>query len=320
MIKIVGGFGSAGAGSRAIRHKATSAGVGSSYRVESLALLKRARQGHLGEEDKGAVLESINTQQCCFCDDARTFKAIGQHWVLAHGIRLNDLRDALMLPKSYATASKEVRTSQSKRSRKNWSPELGKKMHAGAKGRPRQLGAYARSIQHEKGLRAYASMLKNRPPGFMFAIHRTCPICGDDYYGAKQYKTCRKPACTSALRSIRSQRPAPWSKPPHKPPKMVPCSVCGMNLVQASRRKTCSTECRSKALAAAVNTPERQAKMRAGWQARVDRAPKACSREGCGGRPIARGLCEPHYRREPDQRAKQRAAYHRRRERAFEDG
>lgn len=309
-VRIQTGFGSAGAGSRAARRKATSAGVGQTYAVEGLRLIARARQGHLNEVDRHTIEEAVREQLCCFCDDPRTFKNVGTHWRLAHGLAFNDLRDAMLWPRRTPLASTEVRQARSKQSRALWTPEQGAKMQAGQKGAKKSIGTYGRRAQSAKG----------HFGGIATRHWKVCQICGDDYYGAKQYKTCRKPECTSALRSRQSQRPAPWNanRPP-RPSRMVPCSVCGKNLVVAWRRKTCSDECRSRALAEAVSRPERQAAWREGAARRVERLkatrPQACIVDDCEGRPVGRGLCERHYRQQPDQREKQRQQYRRRRDR-----
>lgn len=101
------GFGSAGS-SRSLRSTWTRGGLSSTAKERERRAVK-APPIALDEPSRAEILVAIATQQCCWCDDPRTFKALGQHILKMHGVDLAELRDRLGLPQRLPFAGQAVR-------------------------------------------------------------------------------------------------------------------------------------------------------------------------------------------------------------------
>lgn len=131
--------------SRSLRKTATRAGVGSTFAVNGLALIKRARPARLDMPTAEVLRLSIDGMYCCFCSDRRTFKALSAHWSKAHDIDLQEVRDVLGVPRGYSFISEALRVRFSERSRRHYDPKRLRN-----RGGPRKLSAYGRRVNKAK--------------------------------------------------------------------------------------------------------------------------------------------------------------------------
>lgn len=181
-----GHFGSAGS-SRSLRRTATAVSAGGSTGAawrDKIHVLAR-----LDEPSKTEVMEAARTGQCCFCTSPKTYKWIAHHFVRTHGINLDELRDRLVLPKSYPFASEEVRAKFSANSKRR-APEMLAAMRAGIRSNSRVLNSYGRLIQKQKA-NSY-----ERPKAAIVP----CPVCGGPKIKKKDQLSCGAPACKAEMR------------------------------------------------------------------------------------------------------------------------
>lgn len=242
-----------------MRKKATAAGVGSTFKVESLTP-KHVPQGHLGNPKKKELLRAIRLQQCCFCDDPRTFKGISQHWTRGHGIDLQEIRDILGVRKKTGFVSKETSAKYSANGKRNYDAE---RLVGASRGVKRQISAYGKRIQREKiaampetlrrkGLQEYfdktdAEVLRlirlratriaaDKSRGSAI-VAKICMACGETYYRniSNPSTVCSK-ACNEVRRRLHAAREYPANR------IMKPCKHCGKEFY--GHQLTCSKECR----------------------------------------------------------------------------
>ncbi len=139
-----GGFGSAGAGNRSMRRTMTRAGTASGVQ---LAALKdsRVRPATLAEPTAEQLRPTIKGQVCWWCDDDRIFVALSGHWVAAHGIDLQWVRDLLGVRKKTPFISPELSRQFAERSRRLHDPEK-----LSYRGGPKELSAYGLAAQAKR--------------------------------------------------------------------------------------------------------------------------------------------------------------------------
>ena len=291
---IEGGFGSAGAGNRSLRRTATAAGVGTTHAVANLQR-KHIPQGRLDNPPTEDIRRSITSQQCCFCDDVRTFKSLSLHWSRGHGIDLQEIRDILGVHKAYGFVSDDLSRKMSERARRLYDPE--KLKPKGGKG-SRSLSKFGVQSQRKKlELIPEEDRAAQRRRAAVVVAERytksnVCIICGQvfRFKGAAQVTVC-SPECNE----VRRQKHAPHEFPMNR--KMKPCKWCGKEIW--GHRVTCSDECAKASFSnfAKGRVAHITLMLELSAQARAARPPRYCEADGCGRPYLSRGLCGKHYQR-----------------------
>lgn len=140
---------------------------------------------------------AIASNQCCYCIDPRTFKSLSAHWIMAHGLNLQDIRDQLGVPKKTAFISDELRAQFIERGKRLYEP---KNLHP--KGQARHLSKYGVETNRRKLVKARAAMVRLGKRD----IPRTCEVCGGIFYNPQgnRLKSCPKPTCRSTIRRQRN--------------------------------------------------------------------------------------------------------------------
>lgn len=122
--KIIGGFGSAGAGNRSGRRISTRAGISSSPKERDRRKEKASRNVSLNDNPpKDEFLRYMEAGQCWWCKDGRIFKSLSVHWRKAHGINPQWVRDYLLLPKKHSFISEGTKRLYSERGKRNYDPD-----------------------------------------------------------------------------------------------------------------------------------------------------------------------------------------------------
>lgn len=320
-LKIVGRFGAAGS-SRSLRH--TMSGNG---RVRTTAAV--IAQHEIATEMPAARLDDppveelrryIDALQCWWCGDGRVFKSLSGHWVRAHGIELQSVRDLLGVPKHQSFISDNVRDAFAARGRRLYDSERLKPA-----GNPRQLSEYGRkvnrrklhdaqaltveryealgytasspeqAVQHYGSLQSAAKRSKKHP----------CVVCGKTIPKGKAMTCC--PVCEHEQR--RRKALALLAVPGEYERRMIlfakaakiahernrgkrkerDCKQCGGRFKPSvlTKSKFCSPECLGQANLAT--------RARAAATTRSNHGSPICVQDGCGESRLARGLCSRHY-------------------------
>ena len=247
-----GSFGSAGS-SRSLRKTATRAGVGHTATVVALKDARRSPPARLDEPAVDEIRRAIRTQQCCWCNDTRTFRSLSQHLSKGHGIDLQDIRDRLQVRKRTPFSSEELRAVQAERGRQLYDPQ---KLHS-IPGAPRRMSSYGIRSNVAK-LQAYADQIG---PDGVIAMRRAasqkrvanclliplptnvCVICGQIFErkNAKWFKTC-SPQCRLARRVQSAKALIASGRSNVGKLRWKPCVWCGKQI--HGPQLTCSLECR----------------------------------------------------------------------------
>ena len=149
MVHIQGGFASAGAGNRTGRRIHTRFGVSTTAKERNRRVEKVAREVNISDPPKEEFMKYVEVGQCWWCDDGRTFESLSQHWVKAHGIDLQWLKDYLVLPKKYAFISDGLRAGFSERQKLLYDPTKINYMEGVRK--KRKLSRFGCIAQQKKG-------------------------------------------------------------------------------------------------------------------------------------------------------------------------
>ena len=298
-----GSYGSAGDGARVLRHTATAAGVGTTATV--IGLKPMALPVRLDRPTDEELWSAIEAQQCCFCNDLRTFKSLSLHWVSGHGIDLQDIRDQLQLPKGYGFVSEATRQKNSEHGKRMYDP-----MRLRQKGGQRVLTEYGRRIQREKlqamGDTEYRekvrlqAQLANTARGERikreYEHANPCVICGAIFERITYHAT----TCSKACNETRRKRRARIGPRPERQLKKS-CAYCGIVFQGRGSTDYCSLECgRQGASVAARNRTDHRAVMMEAKKAADDerrrlRRPSYCSVLECPAIVKAKGFCGRHY-------------------------
>lgn len=317
-VKIIGGFGSAGAGSRSGRRIMTRGGLSTTAKERDRRKEKAARNVKFDDNPPKDILKNyIDAGRCYWCDDGRTFKSLSQHWRQAHGIAHQWVRDYLLLPKSYSFICEETKALYSENGKRNYDQTRLK-----AKGGPHKMSEYGKLIQRKKAL-AWAEKLG--PEGYKEHLSRLkkaseqkqtndalekrknnpahCIICGKELdwpLGKCKPKTCGG----DCLMHIRGEN----MEKGHKKRDPIPCIVCGKEFVPPnSHRKTCGDGKCIHHLQSLAAKESASWKLPLANKARIEKLknmpPKMCTINGCNTIQKCKGLCSKHY-----QQAKEKAA------------
>lgn len=297
---IYGSFGSAGAGNRGLRQTATGAGVGQTALVMQLG--RKVHQARMDEPSVEEIWKSIKTQQCCYCVDERTFKAISSHWTRGHGIDLQDIRDKLEVPKNYSFISEGTKEKHVARGRKyysarNLTPRLGQKRELSKFGiesqRKRVMALTPEDRKEHARLAQAANAKKQKARLEKFDKANPCIICGAVFerrHVGKSHVT----VCSKACNEIRRKQNAPTEFVMNR--IMKPCVNCGKEMW--GHNITCSAECekQNRSAKARNRTGEHKTKLVASRKKTMALKPvRLCEIDGCSSRHCAKGLCSRHY-------------------------
>lgn len=301
-MQVVGHFGSAGS-SRSLRK--TRLGTGVVVNTSTARRLSESRNtvdSTFVEPSVDEIRAAIESQQCCWCDDPRTFLMLGQHLARIHGIDLQEIRDLLLLPKSFGFSSPETRARFQDRSRRNW-PNVAEKMaETRAKVHTRDLSAYGRSVQKSRAQKAVRTRFG--PTGY---TPRVCVICGVQFRSRHKTQTCQKAECRAAIysRALKG-RPNTWTKPGRVTAanvasrRILNCAACGKEFwsgESGARRLTCSPECMKKNRSDKAKARDLTAMREAQARAAASKPVRLCSVPDCGRKHHVHGYCSMHAQR-----------------------
>lgn len=294
-----GSFGSAGS-SRSLRQTNTRAGTGHTATI--MGLKPYQHDVLLDDPSIEDLWRSINSQQCCFCDDPRTFKALSQHWVFAHGIDLQAIRDRLQVPKGYSFISPELSSTFVARGKRLYNPH--KLRNNGA---PKVMSEYGASVNRAKlaaipvverksqRARAVAAAIAQRVAiTEQYKQDHPCIICGTVFDRVTYHATTCSKECNDQRRRLKADR----SLHPERQIEKI-CRSCGITF-KRPRGVTCSIQCRDANNSAnAQNRPDHQALMRRRHQEELAKRPQRyCSISGCSKPYLAKELCSAHYQQD----------------------
>lgn len=122
-IKLVGGYGSAGAGNRTGRRIASQVGIGQTAkernnRIERLSLPAKGEWPELNEFESW-----VQTGRCWWCESNKVFTNLSSHWAKAHGIYVRDVRNYYGFIKKRSFISSELSATFSQQARKHYNAE-----------------------------------------------------------------------------------------------------------------------------------------------------------------------------------------------------
>ena len=306
------GFGSAGAGNRSLRRTATRAGIGQTAKIGYLRLGAHPVTREPSAEE---VHEGVMAGQCPYCDDTRTFKALPQHWVRAHGIDLQEVRDLLGVPKREPLCSSEMSAEFAARQRRLW-PFIKDKFLSAPPGR-REFSKYGRQVQRAKLAaipKAQREENLRRAGAASAAVNtksRTCVICGNTerYPGAYRTKTCSK-ACDSVRRRRAVKKANAEGRGARAKRTYGNCVICGTRFWNKGLKQTCSTACEHKVRSrnAKNRSPSHERNLRRSQAAaRAKKPVRLCGVPGCKRKHLVHGMCSIHAQRAQAARRKKEA-------------
>ena len=121
------GFGSAGAGNHTGRRTASPVGVGQTARERVRRIIIAECHTREGTPTPSELMEYVHIGKCWWCGreatrDGKPFRSLSAHFQRGHGLNLQEIRDILMVPKSFTFISEELSEEQSIRSKKNYDP------------------------------------------------------------------------------------------------------------------------------------------------------------------------------------------------------
>jgi hypothetical protein len=193
-MKVIGGYGSAGSGSRSARRTASAVGVGMTYANQESRLARRVLDAALTDPTPTDALEAISENVCPWCPDTRTFRQLSHHLSRGHGFRMADVREYLGIPKHAALASQEYREACRERAIARGAVE---QMRGAPHPARHSLSAYGMASQRAKVERGWAAQ---RAAGKR-DIDRVCEVCGQVWHGPHYRRTCGSESCLFALKS-----------------------------------------------------------------------------------------------------------------------
>lgn len=285
---------------RAGQQTASAVGVGTTNRNAEARVARLALVARLDEPAPAELRWHVDRGLCWWCQDNRTFKALGGHLARAHGIDLAELRDVLFVPKRFAFISPETHELLSQRSQRNYDPAVLTRI-----GKPkvqRVLNKYGRAsnrakwaaVPYEQKRESWrlASARSAELRRERATIEYTCRICGQGFSGLKGSPRvlCSK-SCKAALLRKLSKSPA-FQTHYQKRRQYLPCTVCGTAI--RSKRRTCGPDCekvsRSNSARGRLDHLDRIRALR--------RFPeRGCSFDGCTTIHLTHGLCSKHWQR-----------------------
>lgn len=259
MRRASGSFGTGGRGLKVDRsgsaRSKTTASRDRDQKIENKSVLC----GRLDMPSKEELRESLDSGYCWSCGrthstDGKEMRHWSMHFVRAHSLDLLELRDILMVSKTYAfvTPGLKVELLASAKIRHERYPDTIRAAHAAlAAAKPkRKFGAHGRRVQREKSERYFRGQ-PGGAEGHMRRISKIrsrkckarrkavlCEFCGVSFcplhlHGAMTRTTCSHD-CHTKLRTRRGAKTAR---------KMKVCSQCGRDFWRPGGRSTCSDRC-----------------------------------------------------------------------------
>jgi len=109
MPKLIGGFGSSGAGNRTGRSIYNRTGLSTTPRERNrrITLLKRIDSSN--DPTRQELQESIRIGRCWWCGQDK-FQSLSQHWIKAHGIKKSVICEILQVPQKTSFVSEELKS------------------------------------------------------------------------------------------------------------------------------------------------------------------------------------------------------------------
>ena len=213
-MKVLGGYGCAGAGNRTGRRTATAAGIGQSALIRNWRTLHLAADGSLREPSADELREAIRCGRCWWCGrdtdrEGKPFRSLSGHWLRAHEIPTQHIRDILGVPKNTSFISEQTKALFIARAKQHWKGIRNK-------GRPRVLSAYGKKVNRQKldALDRAVIMLRLQEISRALAVTRRvmviCSECGTEFWGKTggngRHKclTC-SPECRAQRKSRRAR-------------------------------------------------------------------------------------------------------------------
>ncbi len=276
------------------------------------------RLARLDNPTRDEILDSLKGMFCAWCDDRRTFKALGAHWFFAHGMYTQEVRDLLGVKKRTPFICEALRHVMSLRAKRLY-PEH-KATLVPKKGVKRVLSKFGIESQRKKwenlekrlgpeGMqkqRLAANVLgaAANHAKYLDRAQKTCIICGQDFFrpaGSSRALTCGD-VCEKELHIRDGKRrfsSGILANTPIGKRKLKTCPNC-KKVGWWSNRGTCSEECRhtlvSRNSSSAMNRDKLRRMSEAHAEYLASLPKRLCTMEGCTGKHVGRGLCKKHYR------------------------
>lgn len=279
------------------------------------AFRPRIHLARLDNPTRDEILASLEGMYCAWCDDRRTFKALGAHWFFAHGMYTQEVRDILGVRKDMPFLSEATHQIMSIRAKRLY--EGIKERLKPRKGGKRILSKFGLESQRKKWttlmkrlgpegmqkqrLAANAISARVNHEKYLERAKKTCVICGKSFLrpvASRRELTCGD-TCEREWRIRVGKRRYAEGVLADSIGKrtLKTCPNCGKKGLWSNRR-TCSEECRHALMS--KNSSRDMDKLRRMSEARVAKLaslpPRLCSLEGCIGKHVGRGLCKQHYR------------------------
>lgn len=170
-IKIVGGYGSAGAGNKTGRKSARFGGANRKARSRVSAsgdrdagIESKSTPSRLDEPTRDELLKAIAEGYCWWCGHTHTkegkeIRLWSQHWRIAHGVDNQDLRNRLGLSKKEKFCTPDLSQGRRLRAIASGLSNLGSQyLVRGGAGIRRVFSVYGRKVQAEKLARYKATL------------------------------------------------------------------------------------------------------------------------------------------------------------------
>ena len=146
--RIVHGYGSAGDGSRALRHTQINGLRMGTYTAEHRLHAYRSVDVRLDDPPADVLWDFIHAMDCWWCGRG-PFRSLSSHWTRAHHLDLQHIRDILGVRKNHSFIDEALRDTLQERGRRNYDQA---RLHS--KGNPRQLCLFGSGVQRVKSVKA----------------------------------------------------------------------------------------------------------------------------------------------------------------------
>lgn len=150
-MRIVNGYGSAGAGNRTGRRTASNVGIGQTAAERDRRALRAESVTREGAPQADELRRYIDAGRCWWCDrdknrEGRPWQSLSLHWQRTHGISTQAVCDILGVPKHTSFVSESLRDNQAQRAKRNYNPD---KLRCG-KGGKKALSAFGIAANRAK--------------------------------------------------------------------------------------------------------------------------------------------------------------------------
>lgn len=285
MKRAAGGYGSAGEGSKVRQHVARGKGRVSVARDRDCKIeRKHVADGRLDMPTKDELAESLRDGFCWWCgrthtDEGKEISHWSLHFVKAHCLDLQKLRDILGVPKTYGFVTANLSERLSERSRRQLAehPDHAKALRRGAKRKTgkRSFSKHGCRVQREKAARyrrRHPNHLKRAArKGAQMRLAKRQPIrCAacDVLFSPLRLKgqVTRTTCSDECANEMKRRSTAALMRAKRKP---IVCRGCGKEFWRRGQPATCSIECARAVQSRTASDPEPKARGERNAKARL---------------------------------------------------